>query len=227
MLEIEKQYHMSEIKVKIGFAFIRFYNLCLRRIIKKYKYLYCKFSSRLIGIRFKSCPLSVQFNGVKSTNCPWCTVIGENTIFGEGLYLDAWDTYYFKDYKSNDNEMIKQSLDCQLIIGSGCIFGAFNHITCANRIIIGNNILTGKWVTITDNSHGETNKDMLLSNPMHRPLYSKGPIIIGNNVWIGDKVTILPNVRIGDGAVIAANSVVTKDVPSYSVVGGIPAKILK
>ena len=218
---------MNKRKIIVRFAFNRFYNLYLRRIINKFKYLYCKVSSILIGVRFKSCPLSVRFYGVKSTNCPLCTVIGENTIFGEGLYLDAWDTYYFKDFRSNDKEIKKQSLDCQLIIGARCNFGAYNHISCANRIIIGDNLLTGKWVTITDNSHGETNKEMLMSNPKYRPLYSKGPVIIGNNVWIGDKVTILPNVRIGDGAVIAANSVVTKDVPSYSVVGGIPAKILK
>lgn len=56
---------------------------------------------------------------------------------------------------------------------------------------------------------------------------SKGPVIIGQNVWVGDKATILPGVTIGDGAVIGANSVVTKDVPPYSIVGGNPAKVLK
>lgn len=62
---------------------------------------------------------------------------------------------------------------------------------------------------------------------MKRKCISKGIVQIGNKVWIGDKVTILPNVRIGDGAIIAANSVVTKDVPSYSVVAGNPATIKK
>lgn len=55
----------------------------------------------------------------------------------------------------------------------------------------------------------------------------KGQILIGNDVWIGDGVTILGGVRIGDGAVIAAESVITKDVPPYAVVGGNPAKIIK
>lgn len=63
--------------------------------------------------------------------------------------------------------------------------------------------------------------------PTQRPVYSKGPVIIGNNVWIGDKATILPNVSIGNGAIIAANSVVTKDVPEYCIVAGNPAKIIK
>ena len=60
-----------------------------------------------------------------------------------------------------------------------------------------------------------------------RPTTSKGRVVIGNNVWIGDKATILPGVTIGDGAIIAANAVVTKDVPQYSVVGGNPAKVIK
>ena len=114
-----------------------------------------------------------------------------------------------------------------LKIGNHCCFGAYNHITCANRVVIGDNCLTGKWVTITDNSHGETDYESLRLPPGKRPITSKGDVVIGNNVWIGDKATVLPGVTIGDGAVIAANAVVTKDVPEYSVVGGNPARILK
>ena len=57
--------------------------------------------------------------------------------------------------------------------------------------------------------------------------YDKGPVEIGNDVWIGDGVTILSGVKIGDGAVVASGSLVAKDVESYSVVGGNPAKLLK
>ncbi|MBR06535.1 MAG: hypothetical protein CMP48_02530 [Rickettsiales bacterium] len=56
---------------------------------------------------------------------------------------------------------------------------------------------------------------------------SKGSVVIGNAVWIGDNVIILPGVSIGDGAVIGAGSVVTKNVPPYSVVVGVPAKVIK
>lgn len=56
---------------------------------------------------------------------------------------------------------------------------------------------------------------------------SKGPTIIGNDVWVGYRVTILSGVKIGDGAVIAAGAVVTKDVPPYAIVGGNPAKLIK
>ncbi|MGL9729055.1 virginiamycin A acetyltransferase [Enterococcus sp. DIV0756] len=56
---------------------------------------------------------------------------------------------------------------------------------------------------------------------------NKGDIIIGNDVWIGYEATILSGVTIGDGAIIGAKAVVTKDVPAYSVVGGVPAKKIK
>jgi acetyltransferase-like isoleucine patch superfamily enzyme len=56
---------------------------------------------------------------------------------------------------------------------------------------------------------------------------TKGDIIIGNDVWISSDVTILSGVKIGNGAIISANAVVTKDVPAYSIVAGIPAKIIK
>ena len=59
------------------------------------------------------------------------------------------------------------------------------------------------------------------------PLYRKGPVVIEDNVWIGEKASIMPGVHIGKGAIIAANSVVTHDVPAYAVVAGVPAKIVK
>lgn len=165
----------------------------------------------------------VFFGTVGQLNCPQYIQIGPGTGFGDLLYLTAWDSFHCID----DGKECVQSFTPSLIIGRDCHFGAFNHITCINRMQIGDRLLTGKWVTITDNGHGDTEKETLKKDPIRRPLFSKGPVVIGNNVWIGDKATILPNVTIGDGAVIAANSVVTKNVPAYSVVGGNPAKIIK
>lgn len=115
----------------------------------------------------------------------------------------------------------------EIIIGNNVSLGAYNHISAINSIKIGNGVLTGKWVTIVDNFHGDTNLKSLYKSPSKRPMVSKGKVLIGDDVWIGDKVTILPNVEIGKGAVIAANSVVTKNVKSYTVVGGNPATIIK
>ena len=147
-------------------------------------------------------------------HCPECIHVGDSNGFGKDLFLTAWR-----------REGV--NVEPLLRIGSHCSFGAYNHITCANKVTIGDYCLTGKWVTITDNSHGETDRDSLLMSPAKRPITSKGPVVIGDNVWIGDKATILPGVTIGDGAVIAANAVVTKDVPPHCVAGGNPARILK
>jgi acetyltransferase-like isoleucine patch superfamily enzyme len=142
--------------------------------------------------------------------------VDDNTHFGNGCVLVAWQ-------HTIDGGQHNPSIQ----IGCNCSIGECNHITSINNIKIGDNLLTGRWVTITDNSHGLTDIDNLRIPPLLRSVTSKGPVTLGNNIWIGDKATILPGVTIGDGAVIAANAVVTKDVPAYSVVGGNPARIIK
>ena len=138
--------------------------------------------------------------------------LGNNIKIGAHGVLTVWNS-------NNDKGWID--------IGDNCNLGEFINITSSNSIKIGNNVLTGRWVTITDNNHGNTDLDSLTIPPLSRPLVSKAPVVIGNSVWLGDKVVILPGVNIGDGAVVAANSVVTKDVAPYTVVAGIPAKQIK
>ena len=92
-------------------------------------------------------------------------------------------------------------------------------------VTIGNNVLIGRYVLIIDHEHGSS-FDMNIP-PKQRPLFSKGEVVIEDNVWIGDKVTILPGVIIGKGAIIGSNAVVTKNVEAYTIVGGIPAKKIK
>ena len=104
-----------------------------------------------------------------------------------------------------------------LRIGDNISLGEYSHITCTNKVVIGNGVLTGRFVLITDNSHGNNTKEVADIAPLAREVHSNGPVYIGDNVWIGDKATILPNVTIGKGSIIAANAVVTKDIPEYSV----------
>lgn len=141
--------------------------------------------------------------------------IGSNTMIERHAVLTCWDKYKQFIYTP------------KLIIGANCSIGEYIHITCIGSIIIGNGVLMGRRITITDNSHGETEIGDLKIQPTERPLITKGIIKIDDNVWIGDKVTIVSGVHIGEGAVIAANAVVCKDVPAFSVVGGVPAKIIK
>lgn len=132
-----------------------------------------------------------------------------------GLRIECIDSY--GEYKFKPS----------LIIGENVCFNFRCHVGVVNKIIIGDNVLIGSNVLITDHSHGYNNEADIEDVAAKRYLYSKGPVIIEDNVWIGENVCILPNVRIGKNSIIAANSVVTKDIPSYAIVGGVPAKIIK
>lgn len=157
----------------------------------------------------------VYFGSDIITHDPHCISIGEGSHLYHHVVITAWKSHF-----TGEN-------DASLIIGEGADIGEYTHITAMGHMRIGKNLLTGRWVTITDNGHGDTDYETLQQVPINRRLHSKGDVIIGNNVWIGDKATILPAVTIGDGAVIAANSVVTKDVPAYSIVAGNPARAIK
>lgn len=111
-----------------------------------------------------------------------------------------------------------------LTIGEEVGIGRMCHITAANSITIGNHVLLGEMITIADNSHGDST--MLNIAPIKREICSKGPIVIEDNVWIGDKATILSGVTIGKGAIVGANAVVTKNVPSKSIAVGNPAQVI-
>lgn len=103
------------------------------------------------------------------------------------------------------------------------------HIAGGEKIKIGNNVLIASRVYISDIVHGNyigNEQDTPLSIPKERKLSTK-PVIIEENVWIGEGVCILPGVRIGSGSVIGANSVVTKDIEENSIAVGIPAKVIK
>lgn len=166
--------------------------------------------------RLKACGKKVmfRFRARTLTGLEYVSV-GSKTAFGKRLCLTAWDSYQGKSY----NPLIE--------IGQDCHFGDDNHITSCNCIKIGDNLLTGRNVLITDNSHGVFENEQLEIAPIERPLFSKGKVIVGNNVWLGSNVCVMPGVTIGDGAVVAANSVVTKDVPPKTMVGGVPARIIK
>jgi len=179
-------------------------------------------SARLSSLKYN--PGKVFFEGIEQVCGEEYIHIGDGTAFGLHLFLTAWSTFSYHD---NKGCIHSQDFSPEIHIGCNCYFGAYNHITAINRIQIGDNLLSGKWVTITDNNHGETTFDSVSIPPIKRALTSKGPVVIGNNVWIGDKATILAGVTIGDSSIIAANSVVTQDVPSYSVVAGNPAKVIK
>lgn len=110
----------------------------------------------------------------------------------------------------------------RLIFGSNVNIGDNVSIRCADKISIGNNVLMGSKVLIIDNSHGcysGDKEDSPIDPPNKRRLFT-GQITIGDNVWIGENCVIQQGVDIGNGSVIAANSIVTKDVDENTIVGG-------
>lgn len=114
-----------------------------------------------------------------------------------------------------------------IIIGENVYMNFRCHIGAINKIVIGDNVLIGSNVLITDHSHGYNDKSDIFEIPINRKLYSKGPVIIEDNVWIGENVSILPNVHIGRNSIIGANSVVVKDIPAFSIAAGNPARVIK
>jgi maltose O-acetyltransferase len=89
---------------------------------------------------------------------------------------------------------------------------------------IGDYVMMGADVTVITHNHSFERTDIPM---MDQGFEEERPVVIGNDVWIGDKVTILPGVNIGDGSIIGAGAVVTHDVPPYAIVGGVPAKIIR
>lgn len=120
-----------------------------------------------------------------------------------------------------------QTFTPELLIGNNVSFNYRCHVGCINKIEIGDNVLIGSNVLITDHSHGNISPSELKISPRKRPLFSKGPVKIEDNVWIGENCVILPGVTVGKNSIIAASSVVTKSIPSNSLAAGNPAVVIR
>lgn len=105
------------------------------------------------------------------------------------------------------------SIGKNVFINSGCRFQDQGGITIGDDALIGHNVVLA---TLNHEIKPEKRKNMV-----------PAPILIGKNVWIGANATILPGITIGDNSVVAAGAVVTKDVPANTIVGGVPAKMIR
>jgi maltose O-acetyltransferase len=109
-----------------------------------------------------------------------------------------------------------------IVIGSYSGIGVNARLNDAGGITIGDNVMMGPDVVILSQNHrfDDTRR------PMRVQGFEKSPVIIEDDVWIGLRVVILPGVRIGRSSVVGAGAVVTKDLPSSSIAGGVPAKVV-
>ena len=111
-----------------------------------------------------------------------------------------------------------------LVIGSCVAINEFNNIRPSGaKIEIGDGCLISQYVSLIGSNHGISRSSTIQQQPWN---LSKSGIKIGRDVWIAAHVVVLPGVTVGDGAILAAGAVVSKDVPEYAIAGGIPARII-
>ncbi len=127
-------------------------------------------------------------------------------------------------------EAYPKNEEITLFFGENFQMNDYVHITAMEKVQIGNNVLLASKIYISDCSHGSYSGDENDShpdtNPNDRPLFSK-PVVIEDNVWLGEFVSVLPGVTIGKGTIVGANSVVSKSLPPYVIAVGTPAKPIK
>ncbi|MBU3191549.1 CatB-related O-acetyltransferase [Clostridium bowmanii] len=136
--------------------------------------------------------------------------VGDYTYYDDVNGAEKFEKYVTHYYDFLGEKLIIGKF-CAIANGIEFVMNGANHRMCSVTTYPFN-IMGNGWKKATPN---------IVDLPL------KGDTIVGNDVWIGQHVVIMPSVHIGDGAIIAANSVVTKDVPAYNIVGGNPAKVIR
>ena len=116
-----------------------------------------------------------------------------------------------------------ENLGKGIIVGNNCGLGTHSFYGCAGGIEIGDDVIVGNYVSMHSENHNFSDKEI----PIRLQGVNRKGIKIGNNCWIGAKATILDGTAIGNGCVIAAGAVVTGSFPDNTIIGGVPAKIIK
>lgn len=209
---------MKTFLLKFLFQSVEFSGICasylispslIKRILILRNYFYTSWCKR----QFYKCGTNLYISYPIFLCNPSCVSIGNNFKSERGVRLEVILSEYAK------KETIK--------IGNNVYINWNCHIGGCKKIIIEDNVLIGSNVLITDHFHGEISLEMFAIPPNKRPIYSKGEVVIRQNVWIGENVTILPGVTIGRNSIIGANSVVTRSIPENCIVAGNPAKIIR
>jgi acetyltransferase-like isoleucine patch superfamily enzyme len=154
---------------------------------------------------------AAEINGANYMN------ISQNFYVRYGLWMDAISRYRGQEFSP-----------C-LQIGRGFSASRFLHIACINKITIGDDCLFGSNVMVTDHSHGNMREPFPLPSvgPIAEPLHSSGEVFIGDRVWLGDNVVILPGAKIEDDVIVGANSVVSGYLPTGHICAGVPCRALR
>ena len=172
--------------------------------------LYCLVRTKLIASNARLIRFPFKIRGRKHIK------FGDNFTTGVGCRIDAFPL------------VGKEGL-C-ITIGKDVEINDYVHIASVSSVTIGDHVLMASKVYISDHDHGFYGQNGVHNSPMIPPnerKISNNPVVIEDNVWIGQSVSILKGVTIGFGSIIGANSVVTKDIQSNSIAVGSPAKVVK
>jgi len=151
---------------------------------------------------------------------------GKGSIIYKPLRIDGMPNIYVGDkviIRHLSWFYVQETDAAKLTIGNGCYLGHSFHCAAIDDMVIGEKVLIADKVFLSDNTHGFQN----VSIPyMENPIEVKGKVSIGDGSWIGENVCIL-GAKVGSHCIIGANSVVTSDIPDYSIAVGIPARVVK
>ena len=140
----------------------------------------------------------------------------EGVVAGDNVTIGAYATIKPSSYYG-------RNLGVGLQIGDNSNIGRYSYIGCSGRVVIGQNVMMGPRVSLFAENHNFTRTDI----PMKAQGIQREQIVIEDDCWLASGSTILAGVTVGRGSIVSAGSVVTKDVPAFSVVAGIPAKVIR
>lgn len=150
---------------------------------------------------------------------------GKNISLGVGVTIKG-----YKNIEMGSNITIMEysrlyAEDAVLTLGNNIGINSNTTIdaSCGGNITIGDNVIIAQNVVLRASNHKYNDIDI----PIIQQGHTGGQIIVGNDCWIGANAVITPNVKIGDHSIVAAGAVVTKNVESFSIVGGVPAKLIR
>lgn len=149
--------------------------------------------------------------------------VGQKAYLGKGCRVDRpWCVKLGKRFSAEELTYLKVVDDKALLeFGESVFVGRGSEFDVIERVTVGDHTVIAPGCFITDHNHGMAPDKRIDEQPC-----VSQPVTIGKDVWLGTKVIVLPGVNIGDGAVVAASAVVTKNVPSFGVMAGIPARLL-
>ncbi len=189
-----------------------------------------------VGLRAVAYRLIMQLDGAVAIEagvrlaCASHIKLGKNVYLDQGVYLHALpggisigDNTFLMHHTMLHVFNFRKLPQAKITIGNNCFLGEFNVIRGQGGVTIGNDVYTGPMVQLVAVNH--------VYNSLNRPIREQGitakGIVIEDDVWLGANVTVVDGVTVGRGSIIGAGSVVTRDIPPYSIAVGTPARPVK